>query len=78
MNGNIKDFTTEEMLALSKNSDNIIVDARQVDAYNGWKLQNEKRGGHIQGAKSLPVKWTKYSTGLKLFDQRELSHQSKL
>ncbi len=66
MNGKIKDFTTEEMLVLSKSNDNIIVDARQVDAYNGWKLQNEKRGGHIQGAKSLPFKWTKYMDWIEI------------
>ncbi|MFW5851228.1 MAG: rhodanese-like domain-containing protein [Bacteroidota bacterium] len=37
-----------------------IIDVRPVDAYNGWQRHGEKRGGHIQGAKSLPAKWTKY------------------
>lgn len=35
-----------------------ILDVRPVDAYNGWALQGERRGGHIQGAKILPVSWT--------------------
>ncbi len=30
-----------------------------VDAYNGWRLQNEARGGHIKNARSLPVKLMK-------------------
>lgn len=37
-----------------------IVDVRSVEAYNGWCLENESRGGHIAGAKSLPFKWTRY------------------
>jgi thiosulfate/3-mercaptopyruvate sulfurtransferase len=37
-----------------------IIDIRPVDAYNGWSLLNEPRGGHIPGARSLPFKWTKY------------------
>ncbi len=37
-----------------------ILDIRPVDAYNGWRLQHEKRGGHILGAKSLSAKWANY------------------
>ena len=37
-----------------------IIDVRPVEAYNGWKLKNEGRGGHIKGAKSLPFKWIEY------------------
>ncbi|AQT70150.1 Thiosulfate sulfurtransferase YnjE precursor [Anaerohalosphaera lusitana] len=37
-----------------------IVDTRPVEAYNGWRLRGEQRGGHIQTAKSLPAKWTSY------------------
>jgi len=49
-----------EFAEIIKNKEAIIVDARTVDAYNGWSLQSELRGGHIKGAKSLPFKWTKY------------------
>jgi thiosulfate/3-mercaptopyruvate sulfurtransferase len=35
-----------------------IVDVRPVDAYNGWVLNGNGRGGHIMGAKTLPVGWT--------------------
>ena len=38
----------------------IIIDLRPVEAYNGWKLHNESRGGHIESARSLPFSWTRY------------------
>lgn len=53
-------ISTNELLNFQKTDKGIIIDARPVDAYNGWKFQNEKRGGHISGARSLPVKWTRY------------------
>jgi molybdopterin synthase sulfurtransferase len=37
-----------------------LIDARSPDAYNGWRLKNEPRGGHIRTARNLPLKWTKY------------------
>lgn len=37
-----------------------LVDVRPVEAYNGWKVHQEFRGGHIRGARSLPAKWTNY------------------
>jgi len=37
-----------------------IIDLRSPDAYNGWRLGGEMRGGHIPGARSLPLKWTSY------------------
>lgn len=43
-----------------------IIDVRPVDAYNGWKKQKEKRGGHIKGAKSLPHKWTQYMDWIEI------------
>lgn len=55
-----KQITTEELKKHLNNRNSILIDARPVDAYNGWKLKGEKRDGHISGAKSLPVKWTNY------------------
>jgi len=37
-----------------------LVDCRPVDAYNGWCLGGEHRGGHIPGARTLPFKWSTY------------------
>jgi molybdopterin synthase sulfurtransferase len=37
-----------------------LVDVRPIDAYNGWRLRGEARGGHIPGARALPHKWSGY------------------
>lgn len=55
-----KIITTEGLQALLNRENIKIIDIRPVEAYNGWRLANEVRGGHIPGAKSLPNKWLKY------------------
>jgi thiosulfate/3-mercaptopyruvate sulfurtransferase len=35
----------------------VIVDARPLRAYNGWRQPGEPRGGHIPGAVSFPAEW---------------------
>ncbi len=54
------EITTKELIALLKSPEVKIIDVRPVEAYNGWQLQNEARGGHVFGGKSLPSKWLKY------------------
>ncbi len=34
-----------------------VVDARPLSAYNGWRVSDEPRGGHVPGAVSLPAAW---------------------
>ncbi|MBA2719357.1 MAG: thiosulfate sulfurtransferase [Chloroflexi bacterium] len=34
-----------------------IVDVRPLSAFNGWRLTDEARGGHVPGAVSLPQAW---------------------
>ena len=34
-----------------------IVDVRPLAAYNGWRLSDEARGGHVPGAVALPSPW---------------------
>lgn len=60
------ELTTRELVALIDNESLKILDIRPVDAYNGWKLEKELRGGHIKGAKSLPLKWTKYMDWIEI------------
>jgi len=55
-----KEITTKELIVLLPSQLVKIVDVRPVDAYNGWKLKGEARGGHIRGAKSLSAKWATY------------------
>jgi len=53
-------LSTQDVSRLIGNNSIQLIDIRPVDAYNGWKMNNEKRSGHIKGAKSLPLKWTNY------------------
>ncbi|WP_424494425.1 sulfurtransferase [Salinimicrobium sp. GXAS 041] len=55
-----------------------IIDVRAVDAYNGWKLQNEARGGHIKGAKSLPVKWIKYMDWIESVKHKNIQEEDDI
>lgn len=55
-----KEITTEELVNLLEKKETRVIDVRPVDAYNGWRFQNEQRGGHISGAKSLSAKWANY------------------
>jgi len=45
-------ISTQELYEKIENPDYKIIDIRSVDAYNGWRLKDEKRGGHIKGAKN--------------------------
>jgi len=65
MHSQVIEITTEEMLSGTKNPEVLIVDIRPISAYNGWKLQEEKRGGHIRGSRSFPYEWTRYEFELQ-------------
>lgn len=54
------ELTTQALSMLMKLQNVIIIDIRPVDAYNGWILCGELRGGHIKGSKSLPARWAGY------------------
>ena len=51
-----RNFSTGELLRVLDGSINL-VDCRPPDAYNGWRIRNEVRGGHIPGARNLPCSW---------------------
>jgi len=66
------ELTTNELVEVIDDNDTIIVDVRPVDSYNGWKLNNEARGGHIKGARSLPLKWTKYMDWIEVVQSKHI------
>jgi thiosulfate/3-mercaptopyruvate sulfurtransferase len=35
----------------------VIVDVRALAAFNGWRLRDEARGGHLPGAVAFPIEW---------------------
>jgi thiosulfate/3-mercaptopyruvate sulfurtransferase len=68
----LRQVTTHELKLKLYDSDVHIVDIRPVDAYNGWQMENETRGGHISGARSLPFKWTQYIDWIEIVRSKGL------
>jgi len=66
----IKNISTKEAIQKQNNKKSIFIDSRPVDAFNGWRLKNESRGGHIPGAISLDAKWTKYIDWIEIVRQK--------
>ena len=55
----IRNISTKELSTRFDNPELILLDIRPSAAYNGWKLQDEARGGHIRGAVSFSLSWIK-------------------
>lgn len=70
--------STIELIEFIENNEAKIVDVRPVDAYNGWSLQGESRGGHISGAKSLPLKWTKYIDWIEIVNSKGILPENQI
>lgn len=68
----MKEITTPELVLKLQAPHIHIIDVRPVEAYNGWTLMNEKRGGHIPGAKSLPFKWTNYIDWIEMVRHKKI------
>jgi len=72
---NMSQIQSISTAVLSKKVEDIkshIIDIRPVEAYNGWTLNGEERGGHIKGAKSLPFKWTRYMDWIEIVRSKQL------
>ena len=50
-------ISTDDLLAHLSDPDLTIVDTRPLAAFNGWRLNEEPRGGHIPGAVAFPSAW---------------------
>ena len=75
---NINEIGTTELFNLIEKSETSIIDVRDVDAYNGWKLHNEKRGGHIKGARSLPLKWIQYMDWIEIVKSKQIRKENHI
>jgi len=73
-----KQITTPQLQAIIEEKAATLIDIRDVDAYNGWQLQGEKRGGHIKGAKSLPFKWIKYMDWIEMVRHKNIIPENEL
>ena len=61
-NSNVTSIETKDLQSKLSNSSWVVVDTRENDAYNGWKLDNAKRGGHIKGATDFSAAWLKVTS----------------
>lgn len=71
-------ISIDQLLEMRESDDVKIVDVRPVAAYNGWKLYDEKRGGHILGAKSLPAAWSKFFDWTDIVRSKHISPENKI
>ncbi len=74
----MKILSTTQVLDLVEDKSCNLIDVRLVDAYNGWKLRGEARGGHIKGAGSLPEKWTKYMDWIEIVRSKNILPGQKI
>lgn len=72
----MRELSTKNMVKLLDQEGVTIVDVRPIDAYNGWKLNNEVRGGHIKGARSLPIKWAGYMDWIEIVRHKQISPET--
>ena len=74
----VNQLSTNELLEYLHNKSVKIIDTRTADAYNGWRLQKESRGGHIKGARSLPVKWCNYIDWIEIVRSKGILPEHKI
>ena len=74
----INTINTQELKKILEKPNVSIIDIRPIDAYNGWKLNGEKRTGHIKNARTLPFSWTKYLDWLDIVHSKNIKPQDKI
>lgn len=71
-------ITTDELYSRLDEPGLQLVDVRSADAYNGWPLQGEERGGHIPGARNLPSKWGSYIDWIEIVESKGFKQDQPL
>jgi molybdopterin synthase sulfurtransferase len=66
-------LTTPELLHLLEEDGAQVVDCRPVDAYNGWPLAGERRGGHLPGARAFSHKWSAYLDWIEILRSKGIA-----
>jgi molybdopterin synthase sulfurtransferase len=64
--------TTQSLKARAEDPRHTLLDVRPVAAYNGWRLSGEPRGGHIPGARSFPLEWTRFMDWVEVVEDKGL------
>ncbi len=74
----LKKIETKELLKLAEQAGATLIDVRPADAYNGWMLKGEQRGGHIHGARSLPSRWADYMDWIEVVRHKGITPEQKI
>jgi molybdopterin synthase sulfurtransferase len=78
MEQDYNNITTHELIDLLSQKQCVLIDARPIEAYNGWALKNEPRGGHISGARTLPSKWASYIDWIEIVRYKNIHTDQKI
>lgn len=70
--------TIDELSHQATESDYLLLDVRPIAAYNGWALRGEPRGGHIKGAKTFPLEWTRFDEWLNLLKAKGITSDKRI
>jgi thiosulfate/3-mercaptopyruvate sulfurtransferase len=71
-------LTTDKVRIQYNRPGSKLIDVRSPDAYNGWRMENESRGGHIPGAKSLPAYWAEYIDWPEIVANKQIDKKDTL
>lgn len=69
---NMPTLSTGELKYFVDENAGKVIDIRPIAAYNGWRLQDESRGGHIPKAKSIPLRWTRYMDWVEVLEEKNI------
>ena len=59
-------ISTQALAGAIEEPECVVVDVREMAAFNGWTLHHEARGGHLPGAVAFPLEWTAVVQGTAL------------
>ena len=74
----MNNVSTQELISILEETNATLIDVRPIAAYNGWALQGEQRGGHIPGAKSIPLQWTQYMDWVEVLEEKNISKEKPI
>ncbi len=78
MQKNLSRVSTREVKSWINDRNIAMIDIRPIAAYNGWTPGAEARGGHIPGARSLPLKWADFIDWIEIVRHKEILPEHKI
>ena len=78
MKGEAEQIESKELRARLDDPSLQLIDVRRPDAYNGWRLAGERRGGHVPGARSLPAKWAGYLDWIEIVRAKDIRPEDEV